>query len=238
VQEDATSAIAMQLANSDIQSAVAWAQKLPPGTSRQNAMTNIISQWSDVDPTAAAEYALRTAEPEARKAMLENVSRQWARNDPQAALRWAGSLTERGARDSVLPGIVAVVAESDPQQAARLVAQMSRAKRRATQRRRLCGNGRATIRRRRANGSQRSPKGAPANARVENLINRWAQNDPYAVGAWLGALPARRVARRCGECLHPACRFHPIRRQRRSGRRRSATKACATARLNRSQRRG
>jgi len=102
------SALALQLVSSDIQSAVVWAQKLPVGTARQNAMSNIISQWSDADPQGAADFALRATEAEGRKALLENVSRQWARNDPSAALRWASSLPESNGREAVLPAIVAV----------------------------------------------------------------------------------------------------------------------------------
>ena len=84
-------AVALQLANSDVQSALAWAQKLPSGSSRQTALANIVSQWSEADPQAAANFALQASELDGRKVLLENVSRQWAHNDPQAAVAWAAN---------------------------------------------------------------------------------------------------------------------------------------------------
>src|SRR6202043_881623 len=98
-------AIAMQLANSDVQNAIAWAQKLPDGSGKQNALISIVSQWTDSDPQAAANFALRLSDVPGSKNLLENISRQWARVDVQAAIAWVSSLPS-ASRDSVLPGII------------------------------------------------------------------------------------------------------------------------------------
>ncbi len=47
-QDDAAKLIARQLANADIETALTWAQKLPAGAARQDALDPIISQWSKV----------------------------------------------------------------------------------------------------------------------------------------------------------------------------------------------
>ena len=51
-------------AQSDAETAITWAQKLPDGQTRRNVLSNIVSQWGDVDPERAAQFALRASNGE------------------------------------------------------------------------------------------------------------------------------------------------------------------------------
>ena len=104
-----------QLANADVQTALSWAQKLPEGATRQNALNPIVAQWSETDP-ASARLSSPCATAAGRRAqnLLNSISRQWAQNDPQAALSWAQDLSDPATRNAVLPNIISAVAENDP----------------------------------------------------------------------------------------------------------------------------
>ena len=129
-----------------------------------------------------------TRSGETRRNLLDNISRQWAQNDPQAALSWAQNLSDPAARNAVLPNIISAVAESDPLRAAQMPDAASRARRRRARRPPSFRNGRRTIRRRPGRWAASFPEGKTRGQIFENLINRWAGNDPTAAASWLGSL--------------------------------------------------
>ena len=231
-QDEAVKAIAQQLATTDVQSAISWAEKLPEGATRQDALNPIIAHWSEADPGAAAEYTLSHVNGEMRQSLLETVSRQWAQNDPQAAVAWAEGLSDPAARASVMPNIISVVAENDPGAAAQMINRLS-----GQAQADAVGNVDHAV------GWQRPGCGE----RVGSFFSRRpgarsgsARLDAALVGGRRErgrelARPFNRqsVARPGGEQLSPIASAAPIPWRRCNGRRRLATRECATARRNR-----
>ncbi|MCI0747498.1 MAG: hypothetical protein L0Y58_19000 [Verrucomicrobia subdivision 3 bacterium] len=102
--------VAGQWASADLNSAVAWAQALPEGAAKSEALAQISYRWAGTDPQTAASYA--SSQNDAR--MLSNVAGAWAEREPHAAANYAAGLPSGSAQDAAVISVVSVWARSEP----------------------------------------------------------------------------------------------------------------------------
>src|ERR1700746_1652708 len=86
-------ALAGSWAREDPEAAFAWANTLPNGQGRDNAMQSIFSNWAGKDPQRAANVVATLPSGPRREQAMGSVSREWANLDPRAAIAWAQSLS-------------------------------------------------------------------------------------------------------------------------------------------------
>ena len=71
--------------------AAEWAQSLPDGAVREQALLGIGEAWAAKDPAAAATFAVTALPPgEARRTAVTQAVTNWVQNDPAAVARWLG----------------------------------------------------------------------------------------------------------------------------------------------------
>lgn len=91
-----------QLRNGNLQHSVQWAEDLPEGELRGQAMDAVANRYVNQDPEAAAAWAARYAEEDYAARVVEEVGDEWAERDPVASVDWLASLPEgRGQREGI-----------------------------------------------------------------------------------------------------------------------------------------
>ncbi len=111
---------AAQWAQTDLNNALNWAQSLPNGEAKIQALLQLSFLWTESEPQAAAAYAARQDDP----ALLMNVAGKWTQINPQAAAAWAAGLPAGGLRDETLAHVAAIWAVKDSAQAAAYAASL------------------------------------------------------------------------------------------------------------------
>ncbi len=98
------STIAESLAAGNPQRGIAWAESVPAGAARDEAIVGAISGWAKKDPTAA--FAYFQSKQGANADAAEGLFEQWASNDPKAAADQARQLATPEVREKAYTGIV------------------------------------------------------------------------------------------------------------------------------------
>lgn len=101
--ENATRAIARELARRDPQAALDWARSMDPYQGRAFAMETIYGEWSSVDPRAA--YDSLMAEADRRPEVAGKLFGNWAMISPKAAATAALALASGVERDTAIEGV-------------------------------------------------------------------------------------------------------------------------------------
>jgi hypothetical protein len=99
--------LANQWAQRDLSAARAWAESLPPGGTRDNALGGMVRSWATQDATAAARWLERFAPGDERDRVVTQFAGAVAQRDPEGALAWAASIGDpdlRGAQLERLAG--------------------------------------------------------------------------------------------------------------------------------------
>jgi hypothetical protein len=93
--------IAGQMANTDVQGAITFAQALT-GDAQANAINSIITTWAGNDPAAAVAYVAQQPDGENKTGEIETIAATWEENRPSAANQWLASLPAGPAKDAAL----------------------------------------------------------------------------------------------------------------------------------------
>ena len=96
--------LARALAESSHDLAMAWAEALPNGETKENAYSNIFSLWAENDPEAALGRGLGIENKSLRHRSLSSVLGNWAQNDPVEAMTWAVKNLGTEDQESIIPG--------------------------------------------------------------------------------------------------------------------------------------
>ncbi len=119
---DLAGQVAAQWANTDVRGAAAWAQRLPQGSVRSQALAALSHRWTESDPAAALDYSSRHDEPR----LQANVAAKWAESDPSAASAWVLGLPEGSeGRVAAVANIMNIWSQKDPSAAAHFTAGLS-----------------------------------------------------------------------------------------------------------------
>ncbi|MFZ4483290.1 MAG: hypothetical protein ACOYOL_04835 [Chthoniobacterales bacterium] len=182
-----TSQIASQWAQSGPPDQVmAWAQRLPEGEARNNALSSLFSQWSSRDPQQALR-TLGTLSAADRPAALRSLAAGWSEKDPAAVLQWAGTLSEAGERNEVTRNALAEWAETSPELAAAYAQRLSGDQ---------AGQAMQSVVDRWASKDaeaaghwlSRQPNGPAKDSAISSLTRKIASEDPGAAMGWAGTI--------------------------------------------------
>jgi hypothetical protein len=103
---------------------MSWAQQLPEGEARNNALGSLFSHWSNRDaPQALA--ALGTLSAADRPAAVRSLAAGWSQKNPEAVLQWAGTLAEGRERTDVINSALSQWAGTSPELAAAYVQRLT-----------------------------------------------------------------------------------------------------------------
>ncbi len=103
-RRNATSFVAMQLANSDPKSAVQWVLTLPDDM-RDSAIPAVVSSWTRRDPEAAAGW-INSLAGHARDQAVSAYGAALSNKDPNVALTWAATISDETMRNRSVQRIV------------------------------------------------------------------------------------------------------------------------------------
>ena len=101
-QVSSATQLASQWAARDVQAARAWAEALPPGGARDNALGGIARAWATQDATAAARWIERFTAGDERDRVVTHFAGALMQRDPAGALAWASSLADGDLRSAQL----------------------------------------------------------------------------------------------------------------------------------------
>jgi hypothetical protein len=121
VQASIFPVIASQMAATNVQGAISFAQALT-GDARVNSMNSVVVTWAGNDPAAAAAYVAQEPDGQEKTQEIGSVASAWEQNAPAVANEWLGSLPTGATKDDALQGAAAGVSQSDPAAAETLVA--------------------------------------------------------------------------------------------------------------------
>ena len=176
---------AVQWAGADLDRAMAWAESLPEGQAKSQALAQMSWQWTEADPLAAAAYAAGHDNP----AMLRNVAAKWGETDPVAAVAWLAGLPDGDARNRAVESLVPVWAQKDPVAAATYAAGIAPDETQSKAVGAVVAVWAETQPAQAAQWVRQFPEGSARDQAVEQLMNCWAGINTTQAALWLQSIP-------------------------------------------------
>jgi hypothetical protein len=180
--------LAGQWAQTDVNGAVAWAQALPKGAAKAQALVQVSYRWAEVDPKAAAACAARQDD----LALLQAVAITWAASDPKSAAAWALELPAGERQNSAMAGAAAVWAQKEPAKAAAYANSLPEGEARNQARVSVASMWASSDPAEAAKWVEQFAEGAVREQAFERVINAWAAADAGEASQWLQRLPEDR----------------------------------------------
>jgi hypothetical protein len=115
--------LANSWAQSDVQSALAWANQLPDGIVKNDALSIIRFQLAKQNPQAASVEINQLPAGDTRNSLISNLAAQWGLANPQDAINWANTLPENE-KKLAMSNLIGAWAQNDPLAAGTFAAQM------------------------------------------------------------------------------------------------------------------
>lgn len=94
--------------------AAGWAENLPDGPLRSQAMGRVAGHFASTDPEAAAAWAANFSGQPESSAVIGGVGSRWASKDPQAAITWLNELPAGQGQSAGMRGALREWAGRDP----------------------------------------------------------------------------------------------------------------------------
>jgi hypothetical protein len=201
--------IAGNLAQSDVNRAIAFAQTLPAGDTQRDAISSAVSHWANNDPKAAADWVKAAGNAPGVNSWAQSVASQWAESDPAAAFAFANSLSNSDARRNSLSSVLGQWAEVDPATAAARAVTLPDDQR---------PNAVQQVANRWAQNDPdaalswvlNQPDSDQRNNAIGSVVNNWTDQDPGAASQWLAKQPAGKMRDEAiSQFLYSAARTEP-----------------------------
>lgn len=186
LRENALSLVAVERANTDLNSTVEWARQLPDAAEEQTLLLAAANEAVRTEPIDALRIAVELATGVEVDEIIRRAAMEWASKDASAAMEWAKSIPDEALRHKVLSAEMIAWSETAPESAATLAVD-------TLPEGRLLEDTVVSIVQRWA---QTAPQAAAAwveqfpdsslrAAAIENLISQWRQIDPVTAREWL-----------------------------------------------------
>jgi hypothetical protein len=104
VMNSAVYSFSHSLARADVGKALAWAEAMPDGETKERALTNVFSTWAEDDPEKACAQGLAFEDKEIRRSSLQSALNRWGYNDAVSAMTWAVENLSPAEQESLIPG--------------------------------------------------------------------------------------------------------------------------------------
>lgn len=105
---------AEQLRKEGPASSALWAESLPNGDAKTNALERVANSYVDQDPAAAAAWAAQFASVDYGARVIDEVGEEYAERDPSAAVKWLLGLPVGRAQEAGMHGALGEWARRDP----------------------------------------------------------------------------------------------------------------------------
>jgi hypothetical protein len=86
--------LANSWAQTDAQSALSWADQLPDGLGRKDALATICQQLGKQNPQEVSEQISQLPAGDFRNSLISNLAAQWGLSNPTGAVDWANTLPD------------------------------------------------------------------------------------------------------------------------------------------------
>lgn len=113
----AGSNVAAALAKNDPTKALAWAETLPEGSTREGAFASLASTWAGKDVEAAAQWLDKLPKGTSRDSAVAGFASRTAPRDPEGATAWASTLPAGEQRNTVLQRTLSIWQRTNAQAA-------------------------------------------------------------------------------------------------------------------------
>lgn len=87
--------LANSWAQTDAHDALAWAEQLPEGAGKNDALAIIRSQLGQQNPAEVPAQINLLPSGDTRNTLISNLAAQWGASDPARAIEWANTLPEK-----------------------------------------------------------------------------------------------------------------------------------------------
>jgi hypothetical protein len=182
--------------------AAAWAERLPAGQSRADAMEQVALAWTASDSDAAWQWAESLPQDDARDAVMISLAYETSRENPELSVDRAEEIPESQGKSRLVEHAFGVWAASDPQAAMRRVEEISDpALRDASLGALAVSWAESDPLAAATKAADAMQPGAAQERTVSAIVQRWAQQDPAAVRHWVDAFPDGPLKRRALELI-------------------------------------
>lgn len=177
-------------ARHDAAAASVWAEQLPAGSLRQDAMTGVAVEWANTSLGEAVAWGRQLSEAAERQTVLFSVANEAVRLDPVVALHLATELPADTRSTDLIQRSAREWATADGEQAVTWARQIKDGDLRnqvlASMAVAISENdpvAAATV------ATSEIPAGRAQSDAVVGIIERWAQNQPEQAAAWVEQFP-------------------------------------------------
>lgn len=189
-----------RLCESEPKQAAQFATRLPAGLARDAALDMIAAAYSNYDFDAAMQWAEEF--PVEKDRLLTQIAYEASRNRPMDALGIAAELAETPTRDDLIRHAAMQWATVAPLDAAAWTRDLSN----PLLREQVAGAVATAWANSEPSEAARfaievMPVGRPRDNAVIGIVQRWAQKEPDAASAWVGAFPEGELKNSAQECL-------------------------------------
>lgn len=184
-----------------------WAESLPHGKARNEALLQVALAWFAEDPQAAWDWVSAWEIGNTRESTLTSLAYELCHQDPAAAFEKSFSLAEGLSRTQLIEHTMAEWAHHNPSSA---LAQAEKIENLASRQAAIASlatswaetnpSAAATL------AIQSLPPGPTQDRTIAAIVQRWAQQDPHAVQQWVKTFPDGQVKQNALEHieqLHP-----------------------------------
>jgi hypothetical protein len=176
-------------AEADPAAAAAWAQQMPAGRARSEALNGVAIAWANVDASEAIQWVRQWPEGEERQNGLASVAYEVARTDPIEAMNLAVNLPSNQSRDDLINFTAAQWAASTPAVAAEWAQQIPDQGLRVQVLGKIATEWGEEDPVKAATMALTLPPGKIQDDVVISIVERWVQKDPLAARSWVEQFP-------------------------------------------------
>jgi hypothetical protein len=189
-------ALAKQWSDSDLPSAIEWAEKLPDDRGKADALAALRGRLAHEDPEAASQVLTRMPAGFARQNLLGKIAVEWGLRAPKDALAWIKTLPT-GEQQVAIPALAGAWAEDQPVEAGGFIADLPAGEMQNRAAMSVVANWASQDPKAAANWAADFPADGLRELGVREAMNSWSRVDADGALDWAKKLPnpdARDVA--------------------------------------------
>lgn len=209
-ESDLSRCLLRRWAAADGRAASAWAEQLPAGSQREDALSGVAIEWADANLKDAAAWARQLPDETERQPVLLAVANEAVRGNPVEALRLAVELPGNNQRDELIRRAAMEWTSQDAAGAVTWAEQIPD----ETLRARVLADeavawsdsdpvSAATL------AAEEIPAGRVQSDAVTGIVERWAQQQPEQVAAWVEQFPEGALKQTAMEYMAMLSRSQP-----------------------------
>lgn len=180
---------AYEIARDDPGKALAWAEQLPTGSARNEALNAVIREMALRMPARAVEYVTSMPESSLRTGLMQRVVGDWAGQDPASVMAWLRQLPPSEERDSLASEAGGAARRYDPVRGAQWLDLLTIPEKRSHFVQTLAGAWATTDGAAAAEWVGNLPDASLHTQGHFALARQWSFVDPEATAKWLESLP-------------------------------------------------